>query len=69
MNMLIQENGKHPCHIDCFAPPNEIQEAIAQRAYEIYCSRGCQEGNALDHWLQAEEEVIGLQHEIARPTQ
>lgn len=32
-------------------------EAIAVRAYEIYCERGGADGRALDDWLQAEAEL------------
>jgi len=33
---------------------NPTCEEIAQRAYEIYLSRGAQDGHDLDDWLQAE---------------
>ena len=32
-------------------------EEIAERAYEIYLSRGQSDGNDLDDWLQAEYEL------------
>jgi hypothetical protein len=32
-------------------------DAIARRAYEIYCERGHEPGRAMDHWLQAEQEL------------
>ena len=32
-------------------------EQIAQRAYELYLDRGCQDGADLDDWLQAEREL------------
>ena len=35
-------------------------EAVAQRAYEIYLSRGCQPGRDKDDWLQAEYEVLQM---------
>jgi len=31
--------------------------AIARRAYEIYCEHGFEDGRAMDHWLQAEQEL------------
>lgn len=34
-------------------------EAIARRAYEIYCERGYLDGRAMDDWLQAESELKG----------
>jgi hypothetical protein len=30
---------------------------IAQRAYELYCERGREDGHDLGDWLQAEQEV------------
>lgn len=34
------------------------QEAIAQRAYEIFLARGGHDGNAISDWLQAERELM-----------
>ena len=34
-------------------------DGIAQRAYELYCARGCQDGHDLDDWFQAERELRG----------
>jgi hypothetical protein len=34
-------------------------EQIAQRAYELYCARGCGDGHDLDDWHQAERELRG----------
>ncbi|MGE5814291.1 MAG: DUF2934 domain-containing protein [Acidobacteriota bacterium] len=31
--------------------------AIARRAYELYCERGCEPGRDMDDWLRAEEEL------------
>jgi hypothetical protein len=31
------------------------------RAHEIYLARGGEDGNELDDWLQAEEEVLGTE--------
>lgn len=36
------------------------RDRVATRAYELYISRGGQEGRALDDWLRAEREI--LQH-------
>ena len=37
-------------------PP--ARETIAFRAWEIWQSSGCPEGKALEHWLQAEQELL-----------
>ena len=36
------------------------QEEIGVRAFEIYVSEGCQEGNDLENWLRAERELRSL---------
>ena len=33
------------------------RDRVAQRAYEIYLARGCQEGQDLEDWLCAEREL------------
>lgn len=33
------------------------EDVVRQRAYEIYEQQGREEGYALDHWLQAEQEL------------
>jgi len=36
----------------------EIQEEdISKRAFELYEARGCQDGQDLEDWLQAEQEL------------
>lgn len=32
-------------------------EQVGQRAWEIWQSEGCPEGRALEHWLQAEQDI------------
>jgi hypothetical protein len=40
------------------APPARASEAqIAERAYQLYCARGCQDGSDVDDWLQAENDL------------
>lgn len=38
-----------------------LEEQIRLRAYEIYLECGGQDGSALDHWLQAEAELLTAQ--------
>jgi hypothetical protein len=33
------------------------QEEIQTRAFELYLSEGCKEGNDLEYWLRAEKEL------------
>jgi Protein of unknown function (DUF2934) len=34
-------------------------DAIARRAFEVYCARGGGHGQDVDDWLQAERELMG----------
>jgi hypothetical protein len=38
----------------------DLQERIRNRAYDIYEKRGAQDGHALDDWLEAKAEVLGV---------
>ncbi len=38
----------------------QIDERIRERAHEIYEERGRTEGHAMDDWLQAKNEVLGV---------
>lgn len=38
--------------------PDQIQEAIQQKAYELYVQRGYQNGNDAEDWLTAERMVL-----------
>ena len=37
--------------------PQELENQIRQRAFELYEARGREEGHDLDDWLRAEEEI------------
>ena len=37
--------------------PN-LRPRIEKRAYEVWLSNGCSQGNDVAHWLQAENEVL-----------
>jgi hypothetical protein len=41
------------------AEPQNLEAAIALRAYELYQKRGGQGGHELDDWLEAERQVLG----------
>ena len=38
----------------------DLHERIAARAHELYAQRGWREGGALEDWLDAEREILGL---------
>jgi hypothetical protein len=39
---------------------HEIEDRIRNRAYDLYLQRGCLDGKALDDWLEAKAEVLGV---------
>lgn len=41
-----------------FLSEENLRRQIEVRAYEIYLSRGCADGNSQQDWLQAEDEII-----------
>jgi hypothetical protein len=43
--------------------PVELQTEIRHRAYEIYQQKGCQDGDDLQDWLQAEEEALEIERQ------
>jgi hypothetical protein len=43
------------------SPCDDLQVRIAQRAYELHAERGYRQGRALDDWLEAEREILGLE--------
>ncbi|HVO61038.1 MAG TPA: DUF2934 domain-containing protein [Terriglobales bacterium] len=38
----------------------ELEDRIRERAYELYQARGCADGYALNDWLEAKAEVLGV---------
>ena len=39
--------------------PEKVSEQIGRRAYELYETRGREDGHDLEDWLRAEEEITG----------
>ena len=42
---------------------DDLTQQIAKRAYELYERRGCQNGQSVQDWLQAERETMGNDHD------
>ena len=40
---------------------DEREQAIRLRAYTIWTQEGCPDGYHLHHWLQAEQDISGLE--------
>ena len=54
MTKTPEKKPPMPAEID----PQQVEEVIRRRAYELYEARGCEHGHDFDDWLHAEEEVI-----------
>jgi Protein of unknown function (DUF2934) len=39
---------------------SDLQERIRNRAYDLYEKRGALDGHALDDWLDAKAEILGV---------
>ena len=52
---------KPPVRCQPVSPCDDLHVRIAQRAYELHAERGYREGRALDDWLEAEREILGLE--------
>lgn len=52
---------KEPVHCQPVSPCDDLQARITTRAYELYMDHGYRHGRALDDWLEAEREILGLE--------
>jgi hypothetical protein len=43
-----------------------IQKKIELKAHQIWLAEGCQDNRAMDHWLQAEEEICAKKDKVKR---
>ena len=43
---------------------DERDRIIAMKAYELFCSRGCEQGSDLDDWLSAERELSSAADDV-----
>jgi hypothetical protein len=54
-------SDKEPVHCQPVSPCDDLQVRIASRAYELHAERGYRQSCALDDWLEAEREILGLE--------
>jgi hypothetical protein len=57
--MLVLKNTISTVEPEKRKSPVEIEEAIRRRAYEFYEQRGYVDGDDVEDWLLAEQEVSG----------
>jgi Protein of unknown function (DUF2934) len=50
------EQNEVPAH-HSLVPESPEREEIAQRAYELWCERGCPHGSPQEDWYRAEREL------------
>jgi len=50
-----------PPHLPPLQSPEELQEQVSRRAYELYEARGREDGHDVDDWLRAESDVARQQ--------
>ena len=41
----------------------DLEQTIRERAYHLWMAEGCPEGNAEEHWLAAQSEVLSSSSE------
>lgn len=61
--LMIEPQAVSPVKVISAQGPRDDQKQFSQLvtscAYQLYVSRGCQDGHALDDWLDAEVMVLG----------
>jgi Protein of unknown function (DUF2934) len=55
-------NGSLEAHVEGH---EQLYQQIAERAYILYERSGCQDGNDLEHWLEAERRIKGRRGQAA----
>ena len=55
--MAAQKKPAHSIELSENILKADVAERIRQRAYEIYETRGREDGRELEHWLEAEAEI------------
>lgn len=59
---MAQDNTRKTLQMNS---PQNLEEQVRQRAYEIYEARGREDGHELEDWLTAEKEVTTSRARIA----
>jgi hypothetical protein len=59
MHMASRARSPHKSPAESAATALPLEARIRIRAHEIYLERGGEDGNELDDWLQAEQEILG----------
>lgn len=44
---------------------DDLHARITARAYELYVQGGCRDGGAMEHWLQAERDMVSRELSVS----
>jgi hypothetical protein len=58
MMLRLGREKKQQVLTHAVSSPNDLQEKIAWRAYQLYEEGGRVNGNDMDHWLKAERVIL-----------
>jgi hypothetical protein len=56
--LRVEKEKQHQARTQSVSSPNDLQEKIARRAYQLYEEGGCVNGNDMAHWLKAERAIL-----------
>ncbi|TKB34728.1 MAG: DUF2934 domain-containing protein [Nitrospira sp.] len=56
---IANKPAAQTCPVEPLSPCDDLSSSIATRAYALYSERGFLDGSALEHWLEAEREILG----------
>jgi hypothetical protein len=63
---MPKDTSKKPLAMALSDQP-ELERQIRERAYELYQTRGREDGHDLEDWLRAEEEIMDKMEKKVRP--
>ncbi len=56
--LRLEREKKQQVLTQSVSSPDDLQEKIAWRAYQLYEEGGCVNGNDMNNWLKAEREIL-----------
>ena len=56
--LRLEREKKQQVLTQSVSSPDDLQEKIAWRAYQLYEEGGCVNGNEINNWLKAEREIL-----------
>ena len=56
--LRLAREKKQQVLTESVSSPDDLQEKVARRAYQLYEEGGSVNGNDMDNWLKAEREIL-----------